>query len=271
MSKVLTQNESMLNSYIVGYKIDSSTSLYDLIAQFKLQTNTLLNNKNVNYTLASDGPISSILNVTLNYMSPGFKYLSDQLVTLYSSAADSSSQIYIILLCSFVGICIPVLLRVFFINRKLNEEKSKLLSIFLEVEESTTKKIIERNNAFKLMVKYDKDINTDEEEKNDILEEDTEEEEKSARKRIKNIQTIHYFFPFLAFFLVAAAIYSINLYYELNYHQILKSNFNQLVVFDEAHSSPYTAWLTLTYLGIYPGKPVRGKTNYTAIIPQCVA
>jgi hypothetical protein len=41
----------MLNNYIVSYKIDSNTSLYDLIAQFKLQTNTLLNNQNTNYTL----------------------------------------------------------------------------------------------------------------------------------------------------------------------------------------------------------------------------
>jgi hypothetical protein len=48
------------------------------------------------------------------------------------------------------------------------------LSIFLEVEESTTKKLIERNNAFKMMVKYDKDMNNDEDDKNDHLEEDTE-------------------------------------------------------------------------------------------------
>jgi ABC-type multidrug transport system permease subunit len=53
-------------------------------------------------------------------MTPGFKYLSDQLFKVYSSGADNSSMIYIILLSCFVGICLPVLLRVFFINKKLN-------------------------------------------------------------------------------------------------------------------------------------------------------
>lgn len=159
LSKSLTQNESQLNQMIINQFIPGSpTSLYDTIAQFKLYSNSILNNQTAGFAFASDSPIANMQDITVNYIVPGFQAISSQLATSYISAIQSSLQLYIIFILCFVGLCLPVLIRIYFINRQLNNEKQRLLSIFLEVEESTVKRLIDRNNAFKMMVKYDRDI-----------------------------------------------------------------------------------------------------------------
>ena len=68
-----------------------------------------------------------------------------------------------------------MIIRIYFINSRLNREKERLLSIFLEIEEATIKRLIDRNNSFKMMVKYDRDlIGDDDGENNECIEEESE-------------------------------------------------------------------------------------------------
>lgn len=145
----------------MGQRFDNR-SLYDIIAEFKLHTNTLLNNQTAGFRFAADSPVSLMSALTVNYVLPGFQSISTQLTNTYTNAVQSSLQLYIIFLICFVGLCLPVMLRIYFINRRLNQDKERLLSIFLEVEETTVKRLIDRNNAFKMMVKYDRDLASDE-------------------------------------------------------------------------------------------------------------
>ena len=88
-------------------------------------------------------------------------------------------------------ICIRIWLLVY----RMNEEKVKLLSIYLEIEESVIQKVLERNSAFKLMLKYNKAIEEQDDNEDDLH--NNSEEERTAKKRIKLIHRIHYFWFFL--------------------------------------------------------------------------
>jgi hypothetical protein len=122
-----------------------------------------------------------------------------------------------------------------------------------------------------MMVKYDRDLTGDDADNLDCMEEESEEEEKSARKRIKDIQPVHYFYPFLVFFLVLCGIYSINIYLELSYISTLNTDLNQLVVYDKSHFSSMELWLYTNYLVLFGGSVVQGQNNSNGFLVGCVS
>jgi hypothetical protein len=73
------------------------------------------------YEFSANSPISDMQNLTVNYIIPGFQSVSDQLTLAYTSAVQSSIKQYIIFLLCFIGVCLPVLIRIYFINRRLNK------------------------------------------------------------------------------------------------------------------------------------------------------
>lgn len=98
------------------------------------------------------------------------------------------------------------------------------------------------------------------------MEEDSEEEEKCARKRVKEIQPVHYFYPFVAFFLVVCGIYSTNIHLELTYVKTLSVDLNQYAVYNRAHFTSMEVWLSVNYLVLLRRSSIRGQTDINGFL-----
>jgi hypothetical protein len=66
-------------------------------------------------------------------------------------------------------------------------------------------------------------------------------------------------------------MYSLNIYMEISYINILNADYNQLVVYDRAHFSGMETWLYTNYLAVYSGQPIQNQTDYTDFLIGCVS
>lgn len=113
-----------------------------MISEFKLQANSILNNPSNIYNFSKGSPVYQIMNISVNYMDEGFKTLSSTLLTDYQNSISSYFNIYALL---FVGLVVAVCLisiRIYIIIHRMNKQKVKLLSIYLEIEESVIQKVL---------------------------------------------------------------------------------------------------------------------------------
>lgn len=98
----------------------NSGSFYDLITNFKLQANTILNNPTNLFDFNSSSPISQLLLMTTNSLMGAFGNLMGQISNNYINDNNSQLKYYIIIYVCLVVITLPFLFRIYIINRRLN-------------------------------------------------------------------------------------------------------------------------------------------------------
>lgn len=108
------------------------------------------------------------MNLSVNYIDKGFEQIIDDLLVKYQKDVEDDFQTYVIIGASLGGVLMLICLRVYFLVRRMNSQRMKLLSIYLEIEESTIKNILERNNSFKAMLKYSIRLDRDEDEGEEV-------------------------------------------------------------------------------------------------------